>query len=126
MADHDTEHAAERLISTVLRVGVVTSLVLVAAGMAITIARDPGALSAPLRAGTARESSLHAIAVGVAGLDGPAIVMVGLLLLIATPVLRVAVSIAIFVRERDAAFVAITAVVFALLVLSFVLGSVGG
>jgi uncharacterized membrane protein len=52
--------------------------------------------------------------------------MAGLLLLIATPVLRVAVSILAFVYQRDRAFVAITSIVLALLLTSFVLGRGGG
>ena len=46
----------------------------------------------------------------------------GLLLLIATPVLRVAVSIFAFVYEKDKVFVIITSIVLGLLLLSFILG----
>ena len=129
MTRRDDTRELEVLISTVLRVGVVTSLLLVLAGTIVTFARTPSLLSSPLRLGHepgAAVHSLRAIIAGVADLDGPAIVMAGLLLLIATPVLRVAVSIFIFLRERDAAFVAITAVVLALLRLSFALGRAGG
>jgi uncharacterized membrane protein len=52
--------------------------------------------------------------------------VLGLLLLIATPVMRVAVSVLIFVHQRDWTFVVITSVVLVLLVLSFVLGRVEG
>ena len=51
---------------------------------------------------------------------------VGLLVLIATPVLRVAVSILAFWQEGDRKFVLITSVVLALLLASFLLGKVGG
>jgi len=47
----------------------------------------------------------------------------GLLVLIATPVTRVAVSIVAFIRMRDRRYVVITTVVLALLLLSFFLGS---
>jgi uncharacterized membrane protein len=52
--------------------------------------------------------------------------MAGLLLLLATPVLRVAVSILAFIYEKDGIFVMITSIVLALLLLSFVLGRVTG
>jgi uncharacterized membrane protein len=52
--------------------------------------------------------------------------MAGLLLLIATPVLRVAVSVLAFVYQRDRTFVIITSVVLTLLLASFVLGKAGG
>ena len=52
--------------------------------------------------------------------------MAGLILLIATPVARVAVSVLVFVVERDGAFVLITLFVLILLLLSFLLGKAGG
>jgi uncharacterized membrane protein len=58
--------------------------------------------------------------------QGRAIVMAGLLLLIATPVVRVAISVLAFVYQRDRTFVVITSVVLALLLTSFALGRGGG
>lgn len=60
----------------------------------------------------------------MAELRGPAIVVLGLLILMATPVARVAVSIVLFLEERDETYAAITAIVLRLLILSFVLGTV--
>ena len=54
-----------------------------------------------------------------------AVIVAGLVLLIATPVIRVAVSLVAFTRERDRTFVAITATVLFLLLLSFLLGKAG-
>jgi len=51
------------------------------------------------------------------------VVALGLLLLIATPVLRVAVSIVAFVQQGDRLFTLITAVVLGILLLSFALGA---
>ncbi len=129
---NERTRGVELLISTVLRAGVMTSFVLVVAGSIITFARAPALMRSPealshLRApGAAVRHSLHEIMSGLARLDGPAIIMTGLLLLIATPVLRVAASIMIFLYERDLAFVVITTVVLLLLLLSFLLGSTTG
>ena len=71
----------------------------------------------------------HSVPTVVRGLQhsqGRAIVMAGILLLIATPVLRVAVSVLAFVYQRDRTFVVITSVVLALLLTSFLLGRGGG
>ena len=57
---------------------------------------------------------------------GQRMIVAGLLLLIATPVLRVLVSIVGFAIQRDLAFVAITCVVLALLVASFLIGAAHG
>jgi len=62
---------------------------------------------------------------GVRRLDPAAIISLGLLLMILTPVTRVAVSIYAFSRERDWKYVAITAFVLAVLVASFFLGKAG-
>jgi uncharacterized membrane protein len=63
---------------------------------------------------------LHA----VAAVRGRAIIQLGLLLLIATPVARVAFSLVAFLRERDRAYVLITSFVLALLLVS--LAGLGG
>ncbi len=47
-------------------------------------------------------------------------------MLIATPVLRVAASVLAFAIERDWIYVALTAAVLILLLLSFLVGSAGG
>ena len=60
---------------------------------------------------------------GMLQMRGQAIVMLGLLLLIATPVMRVAASIFIFARERDRLYIAITTLVLLLLLTSFFLGA---
>ena len=63
---------------------------------------------------------------GVREFQGRSIVLLGLLLLIATPVMRVAISILAFIYERDRVYVIMTCIVLALLILSFVLGRTEG
>lgn len=121
----------EDTISSVLRIGVSTSLVLITAGTALSFLSrggygwdraDTGRLSGP---GGAFPRSLSWLAQGVIHLDGQAVIVLGLALLIATPVIRVAVSTAAFHRQRDRAFVAITLAVLGLLALSLALGKSG-
>lgn len=123
--------AIERLIGRLLRIGVNASLVLIVLGSIISFARPAGhQTAADLAAltGPAGEfpRSIRWLAAGLRQLDGQAIIVLGLLILIATPVLRVAVSVVAFVRQRDRAFVIITSLVLALLILSFVLGRAAG
>jgi len=66
------------------------------------------------------------VGAGLAGLRGQALVMLGLLVLMATPVLRVAVSLVSFLRSRDRAFTLLTSAVLVLLLLSLFLGKAGG
>ncbi len=134
----EDEHAEDRVrkvelaISNLLRVGVGTSLLVVLAGTIVTFVHHPHYLSSRrdlvrlTKPGAEFPHSVPSVIRGIQHSQGRAMVMAGLLLLILTPVLRVAVSILAFVYQRDRAFVLITSVVLALLVASFVLGKAGG
>jgi uncharacterized membrane protein len=119
---------AELLISTVLRGGVLTSLAVILAGTLVTFLHHPEYVSSPqelarlTEAGASFPHTLRDVVAGLAALRGQAIVVLGLLILIATPVLRVAVSILVFLEQRDRTYVAITVTVLTLLILSFFLG----
>jgi uncharacterized membrane protein len=119
----------ELLISWLLRAGVVISLATVAAGLVLMFIHHPGYLYSVIdlqrltSPGAAFPSTLREVADGLLAMRGQAVVVVGLLLLIATPIMRVAVSIAGFVLQRDRAFVVITSAVLALLLVSFLLGT---
>jgi uncharacterized membrane protein len=120
----------ERLISRVLRVGVYTSLALIAAGTLLSFAgggygRQPSDLARLTGPGGAFPRTLDWFGHGLLHLDGQAVIVAGLLILILTPIVRVMVSLAGFARERDRTYVLITAAVLALLILSFALGKAG-
>ncbi|HKG90843.1 MAG TPA: DUF1634 domain-containing protein [Gemmatimonadaceae bacterium] len=69
--------------------------------------------------------SVRGIVAGALQMRSRWVIQLGLLLLIATPVARVLFSLYAFVRQRDTTYVAITAIVLALLVLGL-LGFGGG
>ena len=71
-------------------------------------------------------NSLGAVLSGLIALRPYAIIALGLLVLIAIPVARVAVSVVAFALERDWLYVVITAFVLAMLLLSFAIGEAGG
>ena len=124
----------ETIISGVLRWGVALSLVLLGGGTALFLFHSADFNQA---GGTAQD--FHRLLAlrplneytwawftdGLAHWRGDVFVIPGLLLLIATPVLRVMVSIIAFALEKDRVYVAITSLVLALLILSFVLGKAG-
>lgn len=124
--------ATEKLISNLLRTGVFSSAGLVVLGIIVTFLRQPAYLNSSdqqrqLKAGLIGfPTTLTAILHGLEHFDGSAIVMAGLLVLIATPILRVGVSIVAFVQMRDRLFAGITTVVLLLLVASLSLGKAGG
>jgi uncharacterized membrane protein len=122
----------ELLISVLLRVGVSVSLTVVVLGTIFTFVHHRDYLSSrsamPEVTGEAAKfpHTITEVLRGVRDLQGRSIVLLGLLLLIATPVMRVAVSIFAFVYEHDRTYVIITSIVLALLLLSFVLGRAEG
>jgi uncharacterized membrane protein len=125
-------HRVEMILSVLLRAGVVVSLFVVVLGTTLSFVHHSAYRSAPpeLTRLTGPDAvfphTLAAVWEGVLAGQGQAIVVAGLLLLIATPVLRVAVSILAFALQRDWIFVVITSLVLALLLLSFFLGKVEG
>ncbi|HVG63426.1 MAG TPA: DUF1634 domain-containing protein [Hyalangium sp.] len=117
----------ELLISSLLRYGVMVSLGFVLFGMVLTFIHHPDYFSSAealqrLTEEGSRPHQLSDVMAGVMATRGRAIAMVGLLVMMAIPVARVALSLLIFRQQRDRAFVMVTSVVLTLLVLSFLLG----
>lgn len=128
----ERHHKIEDLISSLLRLGVITSLSVVIFGMVLSLIQHPRylhskvALKALAAPGATFPRTLGQVVAGVLNLEGLAIASLGLLLLVALPVLRVLLSIFAFFYQRDWAFVMMTTLVFLLLLLSFVLGKGAG
>ena len=113
--------SAERFrvwVSTVLVVGVSVSAVLVAIGFltGLAIGWTGSLVGAPPN--PADPTDFSGVVGGLAAGRPVAIAQLGLLVLVATPVIRVGVSLIAFVVERDRLYVAITATVLGLLLLS--------
>ena len=130
-ADRDPRmRQLELLISRLLLVGVITSVALIVIGMVVTFAQHPdyldssAVLDSAVGPGATFPHEFNALWDSTRQLRGEAIVTIGLLILMATPVVRVAVSILAFTNHRDRTYALITAAVFCLLLLSLVLGRV--
>lgn len=115
-----TDQRVEKLVGTLLLTGVLVSGLVVFVGgvlYMVKYGRDP------VRYATfdPQQGSLRSVAdvwkFALQG-DGRAIIEIGLLLLIATPVLRVAFSLVAFALEKDRLYVALTLVVLVILLLS--------
>jgi uncharacterized membrane protein len=121
----------ELFLGRLLRAGVVTSMILVFAGLALMFLHHRSYLHSAdelkrlTDPGAAFPKSLAEVADGLHDRHGQSVVALGLLVLILTPILRVAVSIGLFALERDRAFVVITTAVLTILLASFFLGKVG-
>jgi uncharacterized membrane protein len=117
-------------IVIVLRVGVTLSIAIILVGMVVTFVHHPEYFSSRPALGvltSAREhfpSTMLDVISGVRQGKGQAIVMAGLLVLIATPVVRVALSDVVFIVGRDRLYIAITSTVLVILLISFAIGLV--
>ena len=106
------------LVSGVLIVGVVTSAALMGAAFAAALLVGWDGSLRGLPATGAAPTDFAAIVAGVLELRPIALAQAGLLVLLATPVLRVVASVVAFALERDRLYVAITVGVLAILLLS--------
>ena len=105
---------AELLISDVLRGGVLISAATIILGVVGFFLERATNMAVP----TTYPHAFANVLAGVERLDPLAIIVLGLILLLATPVVRVAVSIAAFAVEEDQTYVIITGLVFAILIFS--------
>ena len=114
----DKEEFTGKLIGWILQGGVLLSASIILIGL-LMLPLHPGGFS--VSGLLSFPQSFSQVWAGLLVLHPQAIIALGLLLLIATPILRVAVSILAFALERDLRFVVITVIVLAILLLSNVL-----
>jgi uncharacterized membrane protein YfcA/uncharacterized membrane protein len=131
--EHPSEHSrpsiADRwawtanLIGWILQGGVILSAAIIVLGF-ILLPLRPGGFSAHRL--LTFPATFGQVWAGLLVLQPQAVIALGLLVLIATPVMRVAVSIVAFALEHDRRFVVITVLVLAILLLSnLLLGALG-
>jgi uncharacterized membrane protein len=119
-----TDEEVDQILGRLLRAGViVASAVVLAGGLAYLVSQgttvhdyrvfrgEPPILRSP--AGVVRDAL---------GLDSRGIMQLGILVLLATPVARVAFSVLAFLRQRDPIYVLVTVLVLAILLYSLTRG----
>jgi len=114
----EKEEFTAKLIGWILQGGVILSASIILIGL-LMLPLQQGGLS--VQSLLSFPHTLGQVWLGLLVLQPQAIIALGILLLIATPILRVAVSIVAFALEGDRRFVVITALVLAILLLSNVL-----
>ena len=121
----------EMLISRILLGGVLISMATVAVGLVLMFAHHPEDLRSAKDLqrltvpGAGFPHTPAEVARGIAAGRGQAIVALGLAVLIATPILRVAIAMIGFAIERDWTYAAISGIVLILLAAAFLLGTGG-
>ena len=115
-----SEHAVETAVGRLLRAGVVLAAAVVLCGAVIYLWHHGGARpNYHVFRGESRSlRQLGSIVQDAAALKGRELIQLGLLLLIATPVMRVAFCAYAFMRQRDRLYVLVSMVVLAVLLFS--------
>ena len=110
----------DQIIGILLRTGVIAAALFVLAGGTVYLARhhEPVTNYRVFQGEPAELRSVSGIVHEALALHGRGLIQFGLLILIATPVARVAFSIFAFLYERDWIYVLVTAIVLALLLYS--------
>lgn len=124
MQNRLSDDRVEQAIGNLLRAGVlVAASVTLLGGMLFLLQHGSRIADYGTFAGEAPEfTSISGVVRGVLALDSLAVTQLGLVLLIATPILRVIFSLVAFVIQRDRLYVVITSIVLAVLLFSLVFG----
>ena len=119
-----TDHQVEQTVGRLLQAGVLVAAAVVIAG-GVALLAQYGHTTADFREFRGEPSALHSVG-GIVraalALDSRAVVQLGLVLLIGTPVARVALTLAAFARQRDRLYVGLTSVVLVLLLYGLLWG----
>ena len=115
-----TDQYVDELVGNLLRVGVTLAAAVVLFGGSVYLARHGrGAPHYQVFVGEPSDlRSVPGIVKDALALRGRGLIQLGLLLLIATPVARVAVSVAAFAMQRDRLYVVVALIVLAVLTYS--------
>ncbi|HEX3660570.1 MAG TPA: DUF1634 domain-containing protein [Acidobacteriaceae bacterium] len=113
----------ETLVGVMLRTGVLLAAAVVLTGGVMYLVQNHGARPdyAHFTPEPAQFATLKGAATGFLTLEPRSIIMLGLLILIATPVARVLMCVIGFLMERDRLYVAVSSVVLAILLYSLLL-----
>jgi uncharacterized membrane protein len=122
-----SDERVEGFIGNLLRIGVTVSALVVLSGGILYLLRDGRQAAPDLHTFVPEElRSPFAIIRESAQLHSLALIMLGLLLLIATPVTRVVFAVAAFALQRDTMYVRFTLIVLAVLLYSLLSGYLSG
>lgn len=113
-----TDQRMERILANLLRTSVLLSAAVVAAGGGCYLVQHRLEPVSYRHFQPALYRNVSGVADGVAHGNCLAVIQLGLLLLIATPVARVAASVIAFAVEKDRTYVAVSLIVFLILMYS--------
>jgi uncharacterized membrane protein len=122
-----TDQKMDEIMGLLLRTGVIFAAAIVLVGGVVYLTRHPGPVRdyRVFQGEPAEFKTVSGIVHEAAAFRGRGLVQLGLLVLIATPIARVAFSLFAFLWQRDWTYVVVTAFVLGLLIYSL-MGKYGG
>jgi len=122
-----TDEQVDQILGNLLRIGVIVATVVAVIGGALFLAKNgfEPAKGRVVQGEPPDLRSVGAILRGAMALRPASVIQLGLLLLIATPVARVAMSLVAFALQRDRVYIIVTSIVLALLIFSLTGGIPG-
>ncbi|NVY97161.1 DUF1634 domain-containing protein [Lactobacillus sp. DCY120] len=106
----------ELIIGKILRVGVIVSVIVMIIGLGLMVIQTPTGTTVHF------PTTISGLVHGIGHFQAASIMMLGIFLLILTPVLRVVVSIYAFAKEKDYLYVIITTLVLVILAIAMIGG----
>ena len=119
-----SDERVEQLVGNLLRAGVIVAAIVTALG-GVALLLQHGAARADyhlFRGEPAALRTVGGVVTSALRLESRGVVQLGLVLLIATPIARVLLSLVAFVLQRDRLYVVVTAIVLAIQLFSLVFG----
>jgi uncharacterized membrane protein len=119
------DEKVEQIVGILLQVGVFVSGAVVFAGGILYLMKFGRSTASyhTFTGETAQLRNISSVLSGASRLDGPSVIQLGLLLLIATPVVRVIFSLVAFWLEGDKIYLIFTTIVLAILLFSLLGGT---
>ncbi len=121
MTQNRLDKTLETIIGYTLRIGVIAAAVLVLAGGVYYLIENAGTVADyhTFHPAAKHTLDLAGIVQNALALNSLGIIQLGLLVLVATPLVRVILSVVAFVLERDLLYVVVTVIVLTVLLYSF-------
>lgn len=122
--DSAADKNMELAIGRMLRFGVIVSGLAVLAGGIVYLAKAPSVMPSysTFHPVSPALRSVTGVLLGVRRLDSRSLIQLGILLLIATPIVRVIYCVVGFARQRDRLYIGISTLVLAILIFSLLRG----
>jgi Predicted membrane protein len=119
-----TDYRIEQLIGRLLQLGVLAAAIVTLFGGVLLLLQHGSTVPdySVFRGEPGHLTSIGGILAGVRAFRSESIVQLGLLLLVATPVARVACTLVAFIFQRDRTYVVVTTIVLAVLLYGLVFG----